>query len=92
MQLSAPPLAGSYRVKCVTPAGIVSYTPDIGINSDEDDISIKINTYCHQMYEKVQVYAVNKYPYSQNGVRFKIRFKGSNTDPGQYEIVDGLDT
>jgi hypothetical protein len=45
------------------------------------------------MYEKVEVWEQNEgYGYRNNGAKFRIRFLGTNKNPGQYEIVSSETT
>jgi len=37
--LSAPPLSGNFRIKCVSPDGTISYSDDIGISTDKNWIN-----------------------------------------------------
>ena len=61
-------------------------------SSTAGTVEFRINYDCFQMNANVKVEQNYKYEYKENGVRFQIRFVGTNTDPGQYEIVTGTNT
>jgi hypothetical protein len=93
VQESLPPLRGYYRIKCVTPNNQASFTKNINWNDSWHTVQHRINNDCFQMNEKVSVTDLtNKFRYKDNGIHMQIRFKGTNQDPGQYEIVPPADT
>lgn len=86
VQPSAPPLGGKYKVRCVSPSGIVSYTNPIAWNERADRIANYISTQCVGLYDKVQTFAGIRSNW-MNGMTFRIRFYGLGQAPGKFEIV-----
>jgi hypothetical protein len=87
VQLSAPPLSGNYRIKCVAPDGTVSYSKDIGLSYSDNWVNNQMSNGCDKLYDLTEVTRGNDFSYAENGVSWILRFIGLNEDPGQFEIV-----
>ena len=85
--LSATPLSGSYRIKCVAADGTESYSLDIGIGYGENWANNNMHNGCDRIYDLTEMYNGNDFDYLENGRSFILRFIGLNEDPGQFEIV-----
>jgi LEA14-like dessication related protein len=85
LQLSATPLSGKFKIKCVSPEGYVSYTNPINAGySDMSGLSEKIHKECNMMgiVDTVKVFNPNDYAYWQNGFSYQLYFRGYQGDPG----------
>ena len=85
--LSATPLSGKYRIKCVAADGTESYSWDIGITSGDNWVNNNMNNGCDRIYDLTEMYYGNDFDYAENGRSFILRFIGLNEDPGQFEMV-----
>jgi hypothetical protein len=80
--VSAAPLTGYYRVKCVDPEGFASYSNDINLGWGASAVENSIMNGCDRMYDLIKVFDTVDYPYSNMGRAFLIRFIGINAKPG----------
>lgn len=81
-------MTGKYKIKCVSAQNQASYTAVMSSSASAYDVKYRIHHDCHKMYEKVEVWEQNAdYRHRSNGFRFRIRFLGTNDNPGQYEVV-----
>ena len=85
--LSAPPLTGKYRIKCVAADGTESFSWDIGITWSDNWANNQMNNGCSRLYDLTELYHASDFDYAENGRSFILRFIGLNEDPGQFEIV-----
>lgn len=79
LQLSAAPLSGKFKIKCVSPEGFVSYTNSINAGyTDMFWLGEAIHTQCDMMgvVDSVIVSNPGGYPYWQNGFNYRIYFRG----------------
>jgi hypothetical protein len=79
LQLSAAPLSGKIKIKCVSPEGYVSYTNAFNAGYDNmGHIEDAIHQKCNLMgvIETIDVKNPGDYPYWQNGFSYQIFFKG----------------
>jgi hypothetical protein len=85
---SAPPIQGSYKVKCVDKNGAASMTNDIKFNNNWYWSVYRIMTECAGLYDKLEALVPPNQPeYQENGFKIRFRFTGLNENPGQFEIV-----
>jgi hypothetical protein len=87
VQLSAAPLGGKYRIKCVWDGYAPSYSNDIPLTWGAVWANNQMMSGCDQMFEVTQIHGTTDYEYNDNGKAWLIRFVGINKDPGQFEIV-----
>ena len=85
--LSAPPLTGKFRIKCVAADGTESFSHDIGISWSDNWANNQMNNGCSRLYDLTELYHASDFDYTENGRSFILRFIGLNEDPGQFEIV-----
>jgi len=88
VQLSAKPLTGKYRIKCIDPEGYTSWSQDLKWNQWHSTVAIHIGRGCEGLFDRVEVREGYKYHYRENGRSFYVRFVGLKGDPGQLEIVE----
>ena len=87
-QASGEPLTGKYKIKCISAQNQASYTSALSSSASAYDVQYRIHHDCHKMYQKVEVWEQHgDYRHRSNGFRFRIRFLGTNDNPGQYEVV-----
>jgi hypothetical protein len=83
VQLSSPPLTGSYRITCPGPEGNDLYTnpyqtEDIPYGTSNYWIQKKIFNNCSDTYDSLEVYNANTFSYRENGISLYVRFIGMN--------------
>jgi len=85
VQLSVPPMSGSYRIQCVMPDGFSNVTGDIGMWNSTSFINNAIVAACPFYRDKLQVFegytAVN---YPDDGRDIFVRFLGLNMEVPQF--------
>jgi len=86
VQLSATPLSGKYRVKCINAQGYTSYSEEISTSTHGSWVHLPIMRNCTGLYDKIQAVDAGEHAYSANGRSFFLRFQGINEDPGQFSI------
>jgi len=89
VQLSDPPMTGSFRIKCFMPDGSEGITGDIGMWNSTSQINTAIETVCPYYREKLQFY--ESYALVNNpddGRDIYIRFIGLNHEIPQFELVN----
>lgn len=64
VQVSAPPLSGKYRIKCVAPDGTMSYSNDISVSTSDNWVNNNIANGCDRIYDLTEVYYGNDFEYS----------------------------
>jgi hypothetical protein len=83
VQLSATPLSGYFRIKCVDPEGYESYSEDLALDwSSGNWVNEKMHRGCDRFYDTTEVTAGELYTHQNEGKSFLIRFLGLNADPG----------
>jgi hypothetical protein len=92
VQLSAAPLSGRYRFKCVNEKNQTSYSSEISTGWSWHWVGVKLMESCAEMYDKVEVKEGRTYPYRQNGRSFFIRYIGKKAPMGLISIESGLVT
>jgi len=80
--LSAPPLTGKYRIKCVAADGTESFSHDMSITTSSNWVNNQISNGCDRLYDLTEVEYGNDFAYAQNGRSWILRFIGLNEDPG----------
>jgi uncharacterized protein YkwD len=92
VQTSSPPLGGAFIVTCKDKDGQVSTTHEIPAQQSAKWAAFTISQQCHGLYNKIEgleCEPADLVPYGANGLCMRIRFKGINADPGQFEIKSG---
>jgi hypothetical protein len=77
VQLSAAPLDGKFRIKCIDHEGYESYSNDIHRNwwrNNLNWVNEQIHQGCDRLFDTTEIQFVNKYSHKQNGAAFFIRF------------------
>lgn len=85
--LSAPPISGNYRIKCVAADGTESYSHDATFSTSNNWLNNQISNGCDRLYDLTEIEYGNDFAYAENGRSWILRFIGLNEDPGQFEIV-----
>lgn len=97
LQLSAKPLTGNFKVKCVDSNGVEMYSDNLhtGYRNNENWFAEMISRTCKldngyaPFFDVLEAEYQHDYSYRYNGFGFYLRFLGMNTDPGQFSIVEG---
>lgn len=88
VQLSVPPMSGSYRIQCVMPDGSSNVTGDIGMWNSTSFIDNAIVAACPFYREKLQVfegYTAVQFP--DDGRDIFVRFLGLNMEVPQFQLL-----
>jgi hypothetical protein len=76
VQLSAVPLSGYYRIKCVDHENFTSYSQDLNLNwrHNPNWVNEQMQKGCDRFYDATEVHRAYTYNYKVNGQSFLIRF------------------
>lgn len=99
LQLSAKPLSGHFRVKCVDSNGVTMESADLTMNyrnmenwfAEQISRTCKLENGYAPFFDVLEAQYARDFTYRHNGFGFNLRFLGMNTDPGQFEIIPGTD-
>jgi hypothetical protein len=92
VQLSSPPITGSYRIKCFNPDGSQNTTVDIGMWNSSALINTAIINSCPFYRDKLQIFdGYSHVVYPEDGRDIYIRFIGLNMDIPQFQVISSPD-
>jgi len=76
VQLSAVPLSGNYRIKCVDHEGYESYSENLSLNwrGNPNWVNEQLQKGCDRFYDQTEMHRAYTYDYKSNGQSFLIRF------------------
>jgi hypothetical protein len=74
VQLSSPPLSGSFKIKCVDKNGIESFSQEIPFHQWSNWVNQKTMEGCDGLYDKIEILESYENAYKENGLGFFIRF------------------
>jgi hypothetical protein len=90
VQLSAKPLSGNFKVKCVDENGVIMESDNLDMNyrNNENWLAEKISRTCTltngyaPFFDVLEAQYARDYSYKANGFGFNLKFLGMNSNPG----------
>jgi hypothetical protein len=91
VQLSSPPLKGSFTITCALPDGTFATTTDIDAYASPSTIGVHIYQACPNYREKYTISDGPTFAHYQDGRDILIRFVGLNYDVPQMTVQSSID-